>query len=217
MLFQLLQAKAINLCYLLAGIDFIAMDMKQKKMTVMGTVDPISVVSKLRKYWSTDLILVGPVKEPEKKEEPKKEEPKKEGEKKEEPKKEGEKKEEGKEGEKKEEKKEEGKKDEEKKEDGKKDDEKKDEGKKKDAAPAPAPVPPPLLVPDPAYLEMVRGGYNRPYYPLMGYNHPQMAYNHPQMAYNTHMGNNSHMAYHPPMASYHVQSMEDNPSTCVIM
>ncbi|KAK4268832.1 hypothetical protein QN277_022065 [Acacia crassicarpa] len=185
--------KALKTVSALTGIDFISMDMKQKKLTVMGTVDPISVVSKLRKYWSTDLILVGPV--PEKKEEPKKEEPKKEGEKKEEPKKEGEKKEE--------EKKEEGKKEEEKKEEGKKD-EKKDNEKKKEAAlvPAPAPIHPPLIVPDPAYLEMIRGGYNRPYYPLM--------------AYNTHMGNNPHMAYHAPMASYPVQSVEDNPNTCVI-
>ncbi|CAN8295965.1 unnamed protein product [Cochlearia groenlandica] len=53
------------------------MDMKEKKLTVMGSVDPVNVVSKLRKYWPmTDIILVGPAKEPEKekKEEPKKEE-----------------------------------------------------------------------------------------------------------------------------------------------
>ncbi|CAN1237413.1 Heavy metal-associated isoprenylated plant protein 39 [Linum grandiflorum] len=67
------------------------MDMKEKKMTVIGTVDPVNVVSKLRKHWpTTDIISVGPAKEPEKKEEPKKEEaPKKEegGPNKEEPKK----------------------------------------------------------------------------------------------------------------------------------
>ena len=73
------------------------MDMKGKTLTVVGTVDPISVVSKLRKFWATDMVLVGPAKEPEKKEEPKKEEPKKEEEaKKEEPKKEEPKKEESK-------------------------------------------------------------------------------------------------------------------------
>lgn len=76
------------------------MDMKDKKLTVIGTVDPVNVVSKLRKYWPmTDIVSVGPAKEPEKKEEPKKEEakaeePKKEEPKKEEPKKEEEKKEE---------------------------------------------------------------------------------------------------------------------------
>ena len=85
------------------GIDAISMDMKEKKLTVIGTVDPITVVSKLRKYWQTDIVAVGPAKEPEKKEEAKKEEGKKDGEKKEEQKKEGDKKEEQKKDEKKEE------------------------------------------------------------------------------------------------------------------
>ncbi|KAK6142768.1 hypothetical protein DH2020_023116 [Rehmannia glutinosa] len=59
---------------------------------------PVTVVSKLRKRnWPTDIISVGPAKEPEKKEEPKKEEPKKEEPKQEEPKKEEPKKEEKKE------------------------------------------------------------------------------------------------------------------------
>ncbi|GAV85477.1 HMA domain-containing protein [Cephalotus follicularis] len=106
--------KALKTVSTLSGIDSIAMDMKEKKLTVIGTVDPVHVVSKLRKYWpTTDIISVGPAKEPEKKEEPKKEEPKKEDEaKKEEPKKEEPKKEEPK---KEEAKKEEGKKEEEKK------------------------------------------------------------------------------------------------------
>lgn len=71
------------------------MDMKEKNLTVIGTVDPIYIVSKLRKYWPmADIIFVGPAKEPEKKEEAKKEEAKaaEEG-KKEESKKEEEKKE----------------------------------------------------------------------------------------------------------------------------
>ncbi|XP_021748158.1 heavy metal-associated isoprenylated plant protein 39-like [Chenopodium quinoa] len=109
--------KALKSVSTLPGIDSIAMDMKEQKLTVIGTVDPVSVVSKLRKNWpTTHIVIVGPAKEPEKekKEEPKKEEEKKEGEKKEgekkeEPKKEGEKKEEPK--------KEEGKKEEEKKPD----------------------------------------------------------------------------------------------------
>ncbi|XP_064989142.1 heavy metal-associated isoprenylated plant protein 39-like [Musa acuminata AAA Group] len=99
--------KAMKTVSTLQGIDSIAMDMKEKKMTVIGSVDPVSVVSKLRKFWHTNIVSVGPAKE-EKKEEPKKEEPKKEepkGEpKKEEPKKAEEKKEEPKKEEKKEEK-----------------------------------------------------------------------------------------------------------------
>lgn len=95
------------------------MDMKERKLTVIGSVDPVSIVSKLRKYWpTTDIVLVGPAKEPEKE---KKEEPKKEEAKKEEPKKEEEKKEEPK--------KEEGKKEGEKKDEPKKEDEKKEEKK----------------------------------------------------------------------------------------
>ncbi|KAL9228901.1 hypothetical protein vseg_004431 [Gypsophila vaccaria] len=80
--------KALKTVSTLPGIDSIAMDMKEKKLTVIGTMDPVSVVSKLRKHWpTTDIILVGPAKEPEK--EKKAEEPKKEEEKKaEEPKKE---------------------------------------------------------------------------------------------------------------------------------
>ncbi|PKA55978.1 Putative late blight resistance protein like R1A-3 [Apostasia shenzhenica] len=76
--------KALRAVSTLPGIDMIAMDMKEKKLTVIGTVDPIDVVSKLRKLWHTELLSVGLAKEPDKKEEPKKEEPKKEEPKKEE-------------------------------------------------------------------------------------------------------------------------------------
>ncbi|KAL1366971.1 hypothetical protein HN51_021018 [Arachis hypogaea] len=86
--------KALKTVSTLSGIDAISMDMKEKKLTVIGTVDPITVVSKLRKHWQTDLVVVGPAKEPEKKDDGKKDEGKKDGEKKEEGKKDGEKKEE---------------------------------------------------------------------------------------------------------------------------
>ncbi|KAJ8433657.1 hypothetical protein Cgig2_002328 [Carnegiea gigantea] len=59
------------------GIESIVLDMKAREIIVIGTVDPIRMVSKLRKHWpSTAIILVGPAKEPEKEneEEPKKEE-----------------------------------------------------------------------------------------------------------------------------------------------
>jgi len=51
--------------------------MKDQKMIVIGNVDPVDVVKKLKKFWHTEILTVGPAKE-EKKEEPKKEEPKKE-------------------------------------------------------------------------------------------------------------------------------------------
>ncbi|CAL9148535.1 unnamed protein product [Musa hybrid cultivar] len=70
--------KAMKAVSSLQGIDSISMDMKDMKLTVIGIVDPIAVVGKLRKHWCAAIVSVGPAKEPEKKkEEPKKEEEKK--------------------------------------------------------------------------------------------------------------------------------------------
>ncbi|XP_044504465.1 heavy metal-associated isoprenylated plant protein 39-like [Mangifera indica] len=70
--------KAMKTVSGLSGVESIAMDMKDKKLTVIGDIDPVSIVSKLRKLCQTEIVSVGPAKEPEKKkEEPKKEEQKK--------------------------------------------------------------------------------------------------------------------------------------------
>lgn len=70
-----------------AGVDSISMDMKDKKLTVTGDIDPVGLVSKLRKICPADILSVGPAKEPEKKkDEPKKEEAKKPDDKKKDPK-----------------------------------------------------------------------------------------------------------------------------------
>nr|KAJ0211130.1 hypothetical protein LSAT_V11C400170780 [Lactuca sativa] len=158
--------KALKSVSTLSGIDSITMNMKDRTLIVVGTVDPISVVSKLRKFWSTDIISVGPAKEPEKKEEPKKEEGKKDeakkDDKKEEPKKE-------------EEKKEEGKKEEAQKEEQKK----KEEGGKEEKKSAPPQQMIPMRMP-PQY---------RPYYPPMNayYNNYQPNYQpHYQPPYQPH-------------------------------
>ncbi|KDP22219.1 hypothetical protein JCGZ_26050 [Jatropha curcas] len=75
--------KAMKKVSALSGVDSISLDMKDKKLTVTGDVDPVNIVSKLRKLCHTEIVSVGPAKEPEKKkEEPKKEEPKKQEEKK---------------------------------------------------------------------------------------------------------------------------------------
>ncbi|MCL7047394.1 hypothetical protein MKW94_006710 [Papaver nudicaule] len=72
----------------ISGVDSISVDMKDKKLTVIGDVDATLIVKKLRRHCHTTIVSVGPAKEPEKKkEEPKKEEPKKVEPKKEEPKK----------------------------------------------------------------------------------------------------------------------------------
>ncbi|XP_010279042.1 PREDICTED: heavy metal-associated isoprenylated plant protein 3-like [Nelumbo nucifera] len=70
--------KAMKAVSTLQGIDSISVDMKENKLTVVGDVDPVQIVSKLRKLSYADIVSVGPAKEPEKKEEAKKEEPKKE-------------------------------------------------------------------------------------------------------------------------------------------
>ncbi|RRT72023.1 hypothetical protein BHM03_00052338 [Ensete ventricosum] len=54
-------------------IDFIGMDMKEKKMTVIGFVNPLKVLIKLRKFWPTDIVSMGPVKAEEAKKEETKE------------------------------------------------------------------------------------------------------------------------------------------------
>ncbi|KAK2984578.1 hypothetical protein RJ640_018956, partial [Escallonia rubra] len=67
--------KAMKRVSSLSGIESLSMDMKEKKLTVIGNVDPIDVVSKLRKYWRTDILSVGPAKEPEKKKDEVKKDP----------------------------------------------------------------------------------------------------------------------------------------------
>ncbi|GFQ05826.1 putative late blight resistance protein homolog r1b-12 [Phtheirospermum japonicum] len=61
--------KAMKAVSSLTGIESLAVDMKERKITVIGDVDPVQVVGKLRKYWHTELLTVGPAKEPEKKNE----------------------------------------------------------------------------------------------------------------------------------------------------
>ncbi|KAL3619232.1 hypothetical protein CASFOL_036802 [Castilleja foliolosa] len=68
--------KAMTAVSSLTGIESLAVDMKERKITVIGDVDPVEIVGKLRKKWHTELLSVGPAKEPEKK----KDDPKKESE-----------------------------------------------------------------------------------------------------------------------------------------
>lgn len=53
------------------------MDMKDKKLTLMGDIDPVHVVGKLRKLCHTEIVSVGPAKEEKKKEEAKSDDKKK--------------------------------------------------------------------------------------------------------------------------------------------
>lgn len=47
------------------------MDVKEGKLTVVGEIDAFMIVKKLKKICYTEIITVGPAKEPEKKPEPK--------------------------------------------------------------------------------------------------------------------------------------------------
>ncbi|XP_011013215.1 PREDICTED: uncharacterized protein LOC105117301 isoform X2 [Populus euphratica] len=59
------------------GVDSISVDRKANKMTVIADgIDPVVIVCRLIKFFSAEIITVGPAKEPEKKIEPKKEEQK---------------------------------------------------------------------------------------------------------------------------------------------
>ncbi|KAG5579484.1 hypothetical protein H5410_050111 [Solanum commersonii] len=190
--------KALKTVSALSGIDEISMDMKCKKLTVIGTVDPVSVVSRLRKFWWTEILIVGPAKAPvqqkkleePKKEETKKEEPPKEETKKEEPPKEGAKKEEPpKEETKKEEPKKEEEEDNDDDDDYDDDDEEEIEGPKKEEVKKAQLQPqsqPQLRHPQPQSLPYLQAAY-RPYYP-------------------------------PPMHTYYQvhHSIEENPNACTI-
>ncbi|XP_054787203.1 heavy metal-associated isoprenylated plant protein 12-like [Prosopis cineraria] len=68
-----MKTKAMKAVSKLPGVESVSVDMKNKKLTVTGDVDPVSVVDKLKKVCNTEIISVGPAKEPEKK----KDEPKK--------------------------------------------------------------------------------------------------------------------------------------------
>ncbi|CAN1267568.1 Heavy metal-associated isoprenylated plant protein 12 [Linum perenne] len=61
--------RAMKIVSSLSGVDSISMDMKEKKLTVTGDVDPVHAVSKLRKsFRRAEIVTVGPAaKEPEKK------------------------------------------------------------------------------------------------------------------------------------------------------
>uniref|UniRef100_A0ACD5YAL3 Uncharacterized protein n=1 Tax=Avena sativa TaxID=4498 RepID=A0ACD5YAL3_AVESA len=57
--------KALKLVSGLHGIDQISVDMKDQKMTVIGTVDPVKITAKLRSklFPTAQIVSVGPAKE----------------------------------------------------------------------------------------------------------------------------------------------------------
>eukprot|EP01018_Ginkgo_biloba_P027500 Gb_25180 [translate_table: standard] len=66
--------KALKVVAGVEGVDSVSIDMKEKKITVIGEADPVFLTAKLRKFGYTDLLSVGPAKEEDKKADEKKEE-----------------------------------------------------------------------------------------------------------------------------------------------
>ncbi|CAK9169492.1 unnamed protein product [Ilex paraguariensis] len=62
--------KAIEAAADIYGVDAIAADLKEQKLIVIGEMDTVAMVKKLKKVAKVDIISVGPAKE-EKKEEKK--------------------------------------------------------------------------------------------------------------------------------------------------
>ena len=52
--------------FLSVGISSISFDMKEKKMTIVGAMDPIEVARKLEKHWHTEILRIGAKEEPKK-------------------------------------------------------------------------------------------------------------------------------------------------------
>ncbi|KAL7590999.1 hypothetical protein Lser_V15G33203 [Lactuca serriola] len=46
-----------------SGVESVSADMEDKKLTVTGEIDPVEIVTILRKSWRTELVAVGPAKE----------------------------------------------------------------------------------------------------------------------------------------------------------
>ncbi|KAL9409765.1 hypothetical protein AB3S75_048062 [Citrus x aurantiifolia] len=74
--------KVLKIMIGLAGVESVSMDKEGKKLTVIGDIDPVSIVSKLRKLCHTEIVSVGPANEPEGKKKKDDDETKKDDEKK---------------------------------------------------------------------------------------------------------------------------------------
>ncbi|KAL5139671.1 Heavy metal-associated isoprenylated plant protein 39 [Glycine soja] len=70
-----IKQKAMKVVSGISGVESVSVDMKDKKLTVIGDIDPVKVAAKLRKLCHAEIVSVGPAKE-EKKEEPKKDDKK---------------------------------------------------------------------------------------------------------------------------------------------
>ncbi|WJX71309.1 hypothetical protein P8452_55316 [Trifolium repens] len=62
-----IKQKVMKTASSLSGIESVSIDMKEKKLTLLGDIDPIKAVSKLRKFCHTEVVSVEPSKPKEEK------------------------------------------------------------------------------------------------------------------------------------------------------
>ncbi|XP_028796716.1 heavy metal-associated isoprenylated plant protein 12-like [Neltuma alba] len=60
-----IKQKAMKVASGISGVDSVAMEMEEKKLTIVGEIDAVMAVKKLRKLCRTDIVSVGSTKEEE--------------------------------------------------------------------------------------------------------------------------------------------------------
>ncbi|KAK8470296.1 hypothetical protein PHAVU_004G107001 [Phaseolus vulgaris] len=65
-----IKQKAMQTASGLSGIESVSVDVKDMKLILLGDIDPVNAVSKLRKLCHTEIVSVGPAKEEKGKVEP---------------------------------------------------------------------------------------------------------------------------------------------------
>ncbi|CAL5209459.1 unnamed protein product [Lathyrus oleraceus] len=61
-----IKKKAMKTVLGLSGVESFSLDIKEKKLTLIGNIDAVKVVAKFRKLCDVEIISVGPAKEEEK-------------------------------------------------------------------------------------------------------------------------------------------------------
>ncbi|WJX66395.1 hypothetical protein P8452_50955 [Trifolium repens] len=55
-----IKQKVMKTASSLSGVESVSIDMKEKKLTLSGDIDPVNAVSKLRKFCHIEVVSVGP-------------------------------------------------------------------------------------------------------------------------------------------------------------
>ncbi|KEH15395.1 putative heavy metal-associated domain, HMA [Medicago truncatula] len=58
-----IKQKVMKTASSLPGVESVAIDSKEKKLTLSGDIDPVKAVCKLRKLCQTEIVSIGPLKD----------------------------------------------------------------------------------------------------------------------------------------------------------